>query len=214
MALVLFTISATASVPPKAGSICTKLGQVQISNGYKFTCIKSGKKLLWGPGVLVKSSSPAPTPSPTLTLSPTTSPTPTPSPTPTLTPQATPSPSPVPTPTTSTTPEPVLPINQCKLKILDGRGDVAIGGFPRIADRLKSTGKVVTKVMFVDFADQPSSITPQEAFLKISQSADLFTELSYGRMQFTLEPTYKWYHMKGTAKSYAPLNQSFLHHRS
>ena len=198
----------------KSGSACTKLGQVQISNSYKFTCIKSGKKLIWGPGVLVKSPSPTPSPTPTLTLSPTPLPTPTPSPTPTLTPQATPSPSPVPTPTTSTTPEPLLPINQCKLKILDGRGDVAIGGFPRIADRLKSTGKVVTKVIFVDFADQPASMTPQEAFSRISQSADLFTELSYGRMQFTLEPTYKWYHMKGTAKSYAPLNQSFLHHRS
>ena len=216
MGILLVAISATAATPPKSGATCSKVGQIQNYNGMKYTCIKNGKKLVWGPGVQVKTQTPTPLPTlmptPTPSSTPTSSATPTPSPTETKV--LTPSPSPTPTLSGSTPSQTPSTIDQCKLKILDGRGDVAIGGFPRIADRLKSTGKVVTKVIFVDFADQPASMTPQEAFSKIAQSADLFTELSYGRMQFTLEPTYKWYHMKGTAKSYAPLNQSFLHHRS
>ena len=40
----------------KAGASCLKLGQNQIVNGYKFTCIKSGKKLIWDKGVATKNS--------------------------------------------------------------------------------------------------------------------------------------------------------------
>ena len=32
---------------PKAGATCTKINQSQNVNGYKFTCLKSGKKLVW-----------------------------------------------------------------------------------------------------------------------------------------------------------------------
>lgn len=34
-----------------AGTACTKLNSVKISQGTKFTCIKSGKKLLWNKGI-------------------------------------------------------------------------------------------------------------------------------------------------------------------
>ena len=102
----------------------------------------------------------------------------------------------------------------CKLPVADGRGDVAVGGFPRISERLKSVGEVITKVIFVDFPDEPARITPQSAFALISPMADLFGELSYGRMNYKLEPTYKWYRMKMNAKDYAPLNQSFVHHKN
>jgi hypothetical protein len=35
---------------PKAGATCTKINQTQNVNGYKFTCLKSGKKLVWSSG--------------------------------------------------------------------------------------------------------------------------------------------------------------------
>ena len=38
----------------KAGVKCTKLKATLIVKGKKFTCIKSGKKLVWDKGVLVK----------------------------------------------------------------------------------------------------------------------------------------------------------------
>lgn len=49
----------------KAGATCTKAGVTSIVSGKKFTCIKSGKKLVWDKGVEVKSPSPKPSPTPT-----------------------------------------------------------------------------------------------------------------------------------------------------
>jgi hypothetical protein len=48
----------------KAGVKCTKLKATSIVKGKKFTCIKSGKKLVWDKGVLVKPlvTKPSPTP--------------------------------------------------------------------------------------------------------------------------------------------------------
>ena len=81
----------------KAGTSCTKVGQVKKSKGKSFVCAKQGKKLSW-------KQLAAPTPSPLPTSSPTPS-SPTPSPSPTPTPTPTPSPTVSPSPTTSPTPE-------------------------------------------------------------------------------------------------------------
>ena len=40
-----FSVPAHAAV--KAGATCTSKGKVKVSQNKKFTCIKSGKKLLW-----------------------------------------------------------------------------------------------------------------------------------------------------------------------
>ncbi len=52
-----------ASAVAKQGSVCTKAGITSTVNGLKFTCIKSGKKLVWSKGVAVKKAAPTPTPS-------------------------------------------------------------------------------------------------------------------------------------------------------
>ena len=57
----------------KAGSACSKIGQTQISNGYKFICIKSGKKSVWDKGTPLKSSSSISTPTPKQSVKPNTS---------------------------------------------------------------------------------------------------------------------------------------------
>lgn len=75
VALFLFPLNALAAV--KAGDTCKKAGTTATANGKKYTCIKSGKKLVWNKGVAVIKPVPSPTPSPTPTPSP--SPTPTPS---------------------------------------------------------------------------------------------------------------------------------------
>jgi len=87
-AILFSSFQSNAATPPKAGAICSKLGSFAINNGKKFTCIKSGKKLIWNKGVVVKSAAPSPSPtiiisSPSPTPTPTTSPSPTPSVTPT-----------------------------------------------------------------------------------------------------------------------------------
>jgi hypothetical protein len=83
-ALFLLPISAVAAV--KAGDACKKAGSTAIANGKKFTCIKSGKKLIWNKGVAVAKQKPTPTPTPTATPEPTPTAQPTVLPTPTSTP--------------------------------------------------------------------------------------------------------------------------------
>ena len=62
----------------KAGASCKKVGTTATFSGKKFTCVKSGKKLVWNKGVAIA------TPRPTVT--PTPAPEPTSTPTPSVTP--------------------------------------------------------------------------------------------------------------------------------
>lgn len=59
---LLIPTNAIASV--KAGSVCAKLNATTSVSGYKYTCIKSGKKLVWSKGVRVVVATPTPTPTP------------------------------------------------------------------------------------------------------------------------------------------------------
>lgn len=61
---LLATISAVAAAP-KAGTVCKKAGTKVTSNGYVFTCLKSGKKLIWSKGIPTKKITPIPTAKPT-----------------------------------------------------------------------------------------------------------------------------------------------------
>ncbi len=61
-ALVLATITPFANAAVKPGTKCSKQGQTSTAAGMKYTCIKSGKNLVWGKGVAVKKTLPAPTP--------------------------------------------------------------------------------------------------------------------------------------------------------
>ena len=65
LALSLLGPSAIAAV--KAGGSCKKLGQTSIDSGKKYTCIKSGNKLVWNKGVAVAKPTPVVTPSPSPT---------------------------------------------------------------------------------------------------------------------------------------------------
>lgn len=87
ISLVLPTTNAVAS--EKAGKSCSKHNATSTYNGKRFTCIKSGKKLVWNKGVLITlatavvastpilvSPDPAPTPTPVVSIEPTPTPTP------------------------------------------------------------------------------------------------------------------------------------------
>ena len=97
---VLLAPASTAAAPV-TGKACSKLGQTQLYKFKNYTCIKSGKKLVWSKPVAVSPVAPKPTatPTPTPTPTPSATPTPTPSATPTPTPSATPTPKPTATPT-------------------------------------------------------------------------------------------------------------------
>jgi len=76
VALLLSLATPLNAAAPKAGAKCTKAGSTATSGGKKFTCIKSGTKLVWNKGVLIKKPTPVATPTPTPTPSPTPEPTP------------------------------------------------------------------------------------------------------------------------------------------
>ena len=55
-ALVLATITPFANAAVKPGTKCAKQGQTSTSAGIKYTCVKSGNKLIWNKGVSVKAA--------------------------------------------------------------------------------------------------------------------------------------------------------------
>ncbi len=92
--ILSFSLLASCTLAPayaavKAGDSCSKLNLTTKVNGIKYTCIRSGKKLVWSKGVRVVST-------PTSTV--------TPSPKPTIVPTPTPSTSQLPIPISSPTP--------------------------------------------------------------------------------------------------------------
>ena len=88
--LLLSLADPVHAATPKAGAKCAKAGTTATASGKKFTCVKSGTKLVWNKGVAIKAApnpSPnpvfkpvEPTPSPIATAIPTPTPTPTPTP--------------------------------------------------------------------------------------------------------------------------------------
>jgi len=99
IAVLLTLAGPVQAATPKAGAKCTKAGTTASASGKKFTCVKSGTKLVWNKGVAIKA---APKPSPNPVFKPVE---PTPSPTPVPTPTSIPAPIPTPTPL----PTPVVP---------------------------------------------------------------------------------------------------------
>jgi hypothetical protein len=55
-------VASAQAAAPKPGAVCTKLNQTILSAGYTYSCIKSGKKLIWSKGVKVSSPTPSLTP--------------------------------------------------------------------------------------------------------------------------------------------------------
>ena len=161
--LLLSSQLSTSHAVAKAGAKCTKVGSKSVVGAKTFTCIKSGKKLVWDKGVSAVVA--------------------------------------------------VDLLADCKLPVADGRGDISIGGWPRIDERLKSTGDVIATVVMVDFPDAPASMTPTDAFARISPSADVFNEMSYGKLSYTFKPQLKWYRMSKKSTDYVAGGWTFIKHR-
>jgi M6 family metalloprotease-like protein len=82
-------------------------------------------------------------------------------------------------------------------------GNVGLG-FPPAAYRMSTIGTVRAKVLFVDFADAPANQTPQQVFSIISPGApDFYKAVSYGRMNFQLEPHLVWLRMSKPSADYS-----------
>ena len=75
-AIVFIGLPANAAI--KAGASCKTSGQIKVSGGKEFTCVKKGSKLVWSKGkIVITVNKVNKTPAPTVSSTPTPSSTPT-----------------------------------------------------------------------------------------------------------------------------------------
>lgn len=94
--------------------------------------------------------------------------------------------------------------SNCKLPIADGRGGVAIGGFPRYPDRLSSTGTVNVTILMIDFPDSIATMSVATAYAKISGAKQLFSDMSYNKFNYNMsQPANTWFRMPKASTQYS-----------
>ena len=173
----IFLVPLNAVAAVKAGSACAKLGATSTTGGKKYTCVKSGKKLVWNKGVTV----PAPKPSAT--------PTATPSPTPT--PTATPTPTPSPTPTAA----PIF-IPKTFDELYGNSEGIAIAAWNSTNDKIKKSAAVSVRQ---DIYVGPNSTIPNSNVKEIFENATrIFSGFAQPQSFFAI---YYRYQDKDWAKS-------------
>ncbi|MBX9767791.1 MAG: hypothetical protein K2X47_11015, partial [Bdellovibrionales bacterium] len=93
--------------------------------------------------------------------------------------------------------------SNCKLPIADGRGGVAIGGFPRYPDRLRSTGTAKVTILMVDFSDSPATGAVATTYAKVAGAKQFFTDMSYGAFTYDMvQPANTWFRMPRPSTQY------------
>jgi len=103
------------------------------------------------------------------------------------------------------------PIDACKLQPF-AFTNVGLG-LPNPSHKLPSLGEVKTIVLFADFLDVPASQAPQTLFSLVSPDAEtFFYKMSYGRMNWTLEPHFVWLRLSQPSAFYGDGIRSYEGH--
>jgi len=89
----------------------------------------------------------------------------------------------------------------CRLPDRQARRDVALG-FPRIYNRMRSTGAVSATVLFVDFPDAPAERSPAETLALLEPARAWYAEVSYGQLQLAFLPLLATLRMPRNASAY------------
>ena len=187
LSLLASTSPSFSSTPPKAGSSCPRQGVTQIYNGLKFTCIKSGKKLVWDKGVAVKVNAP----SPTTTLSPGPTPSPTQSPSPSPAPSLSPTPSPTPTSSPKVSLEPLAPKDFQSLELsFDG---IQFWSWKKASEKISKTapnlGAIKVAIGPNTIPDNQDPLTP---ITLVSRLYSNFKQASEVRIVYASEKDIEW----------------------
>jgi M6 family metalloprotease-like protein len=202
MSLVLFiviallgtSVSIPASAAVKAGAKCVTKGQKKTSQGKKFTCTQSGKKLVWDKGAVIKK------------LSPRAMSTSTPTPTPTSTPK------PANNPISELSNESLFSDLE-KCKIVDGDPQLTnmTAGFPIPMGRIDLVKGAKVQIIGVDFPDKSGgSQSPKELNQDLISSVENFwTAQSTIPVKFDWNWNNEWIRMPNSINSYS-LGGSFF----
>ncbi|CAN2207098.1 M6dom_TIGR03296, M6 family metalloprotease domain [Candidatus Nanopelagicaceae bacterium] len=179
--LTLITPSASFAAP-KAGASCPKAGKSENLGNKRFTCIKSGKKLIWNKGVsvakpLVAPSTPSPTPTPE-------------------SPKETVAVYPV------TSRDSYSKLETCKIKTtLTGSEGV---GFPRSSTAIPSLGTVKGVTLFVEFPDLKDDGNPLRVWRtqQVPTAEKYYKTASYGKLDFKVDLVEKVYFINKSVLTY------------
>ena len=189
LSLVLI-VSPLNAAGAKAGSKCGKVGITSINAGKKFTCIKSGKKLVWNKGFAI--ALPKPTATPEVVPSPSSSP------------------APSPTATTPAVPEIVVSsatayrsATECKLVNKSSDSNVNQSHDKRAWTVIDSSKTVRGLIFSVDFSDLQSPTSDAPGFKTLMADFEsYFQSQSNGKMKFTWTIAPNFTRMNKTISSY------------
>lgn len=160
---------------PKAGAKCAKAGSTTIASGKKFTCIKSGTKLVWNKGVAIKA---APKPAVNPVLKPV-------EPTASATPNTTPTPTPVATPT----PTQLIPTEPKSFADIERNyQSVAYWAWKKSKDKIESS-----KRTFVDFQNiiaPNSGILNKNPVVAFDATSRLFSDFAQPSKFYSISYSY------------------------
>ena len=162
---------ASTAAAPVTGKACSKLGQIQLYKSKNYTCIKSGKKLVWSKPVAVSPIAPKPAPTPTPSATPAPTPTPTPTPTPSATPSAIPAPTPTPVGNLVLSAPKAYPKAVGELK---SSGDAVIKSFDLPVSVLSAPSGSNVKLWIYNPKDKSAAIASRGIFLAINGGAFSF----------------------------------------
>lgn len=186
VALSLTLVVSVAQAAVKAGSACSKLGATSTVSGKKYTCIKSGKKLVWDKGVLIPVAKPAPSTSASAT------------------------------PSIGQATKPVMEVadpkvspksifansSACQLKSDIGRE--ANLGHEVDPSYLSSTGNVNLAIIYTTYTDAPGD---DRAFAEYEKTqfpniVNFYSKASYGKLNISLTSIPKYYNINKPSASY------------
>jgi M6 family metalloprotease-like protein len=174
LAVVLIPVTAVSAQKITPGSTCKVLKQKVVSQKKTYTCIKSGKKLIWNKGVVVVKPTPVPTTTPT----------------------------PTPDPVVSES-SVYANSSICKLPYTSQDSDSYLG-FPRNQRYIPSIGERKSIVLLVDFddlvADKQAIDTWKNVQIPVAEKA--FSRLSYEKYRISFDVNEKIYRLPGSYKAY------------
>lgn len=193
--LVFALMQSTVIAAVKPGASCKKLGQISTSAGKKYTCVKSGSKLVWNKGVAIKAA-PRPSSNPVINNP---------------EPASTPNPSPLPTPAKKSAPINLSPEDLSVCRIPAPRVDPNIPFFAYPVDpksiyaMLPRVGPINTVVIPIDFSDVNGDFVPLEYMDAQRTKIDSWMKwYSQGKSYYSWNVHHDWIRAPKPSYDYVP----------
>ena len=173
--MVLVASNSYAAV--KAGSPCSKAGIKSVSAGKTYTCMKSGKKLVWDKGVLIVKPEPAPSVSASA--------------------------KPVAIADPELSPKSIYAdASSCQLR--SNISNEAHLGYNQDPNFVRTLGNVNLAIIYTTYTDAPGDDRAFNEYEKVQfpEVAKFYSNSSYGRLKITLTTNNKYYNISKPSASY------------